>query len=178
MDQLARHFIEDEPRRRVGHLRDVSVAVTRGWWLPPALTLGAGQLLGRVRGRADHPVRRGLGYSAAIGAASAVHALGHIQTARMVEAPMDTLLLTPIRLYTLYDDTGKTITRDQDIGRAIGGPAANVSIGMGALLLSLVLKNRYLRFFGVASTLFGLAALIPAAGNDGEELFRPKTTPT
>jgi hypothetical protein len=171
MDQLARHFIEGEPRHRIGTLRDVTVAITRGWWLPPLLTIGVFQLLGRVLGLPRHSVLNGLGYSAMIAASSAVHQLGHIKTARMVEAPMDTLLFTPIRVYTLYDDNGKTITRDQDVGRAIGGPVANVACGTCALLLSLAVKNRYLRFFGMASTLFGLAALVPVAGNDGEVLF-------
>jgi hypothetical protein len=174
MDQLARHFIEDAPRRTFGHALDVNLAVTRGWWLPILLTLGFGQLVARALGKSSHPVRRGLGYSAAIGASAAIHALGHLKTARMVEAPMDTLLLTPIRVFTLYDDTGKTISRDQDVGRAIGGPVANVAAGMSALLLSLIVKNRYLRFFGAASTLFGLGALVPTLGNDGEVLFWPK----
>lgn len=175
MDQLASHFIEEEPRRTIGHVLDVEVAVTRGWWVPFIVTFGAGQLLSRTLGPSSHTFSGGLGYSAAIGAAGAVHEWGHITTARMVEAPMDTLLLTPIRVYTLYDDTGKEITRDQNVGRAIGGPAANVAFGLTALLLSLVVKSRFLRAFGVFSTFFGLGALVPTAGNDGEELFRPSS---
>jgi hypothetical protein len=100
-----------------------------------------------------------------------VHAFGHITTARMVEAPMDTLLVTPVRTFTLYDDTGDPVTHDQDVGRAIGGPAANLAAGIGALVLSLILKNRYLRFFGIANTFVGLGSLVPVAGNDGVELI-------
>ena len=133
--------------------------------------LMGGQLLGRLFGKPNHHVRSGLGYAAAIATAGALHQLGHIASARMVEAPMDTLLVTPIRTYTLYDDTGDTITRDQHRGRAIGGPVANITVGFAALVLSLFIKNRYLRFFGLFSTFIGFGSLMPAGGSDGEELF-------
>ncbi|MCA9858671.1 MAG: hypothetical protein KC438_03075 [Thermomicrobiales bacterium] len=171
MDQLANRFIQDEPRRRIGEVLDVDVAVTRGWWVQPLGMLAAGQVLGRFFGNAKRRTRSGLCFTAGMAAAGAVHAVGHIVTARMVEAPMDTLLLTPIRTFTLYDDTGETISADQHRGRAIGGPVANITAGIGALLLSIVVKHRYLRFFGIASTFIGVGALVPVAGNDGEELF-------
>ncbi len=172
MDQLARHFIEDEPRRPLGHLLGVQVASTRGWWVMPLLIFGAGQTLGRLFGRRKRSVRSGIAYSAVLGAASALHQVGHIASARAVRAPMDILLVTPIRVYTLYDDAGKTISRGQDLGRAIGGPAANIATGFTALRCSLRFRCRYLRAFGITSILTGLAALVPVAGNDGEVLFR------
>ncbi len=174
MNGLARHFIEEEPRRRIGEVLDVEVAATRGWWLPPLEMLLGGQLLGRFFGSATHPVRSGLAFTACMGAVTATHALGHITTARMVEAPMDTVLLTPIRPYTLYDDLVETISEDQHRGRAIGGPVLSLSAGFGALFLSRFLKNRYLRFYGLASMFVGLAALVPIFGNDGEALFLNK----
>jgi hypothetical protein len=174
MDNLAKHFIEDEPRTQIGDVLDVEVAVTRGWWLQPLGMVLGGQLLGRFFGASKHHRRSGLGYSAGRAAAGVAHAVGHVATARMVEAPMDTLLVTPIRTYTLYDDAGETISPDQHRGRAIGGPAANFAAGFAALFLSLFLKNRYLRFFGIASSFIGRGSLIPVAGNDGEELFRSK----
>jgi len=174
MDELAKHFIESEPRTHIGEVLDVEVAITRGWWVPPLEMVVGGQLLGRFFGTPGHHRRSGLGYTACMVAATATHALGHITTARMVEAPMDTLLVTPIRPYTLYDDAGETISEDQHRGRAIGGPTASISAGFGALVLSLLVKNRYLRFFGLASSAAGLAALVPAFGNDGEELFLNK----
>jgi hypothetical protein len=115
MDELANHFIEDEPRRHIGDVAGVEVAITRGWWVQPLGMLLAGQLLGRLFGKPDHRLRRGLGYTGAIAAA-----------------------------------------------------------GIGALILSLAIRNRYLRFFGLASTFIGLGALIPVAGNDGENLFLHK----
>jgi len=174
MDQVARHFIEDEPRHRIGDVADVSVAVTRGWWAQPLGMLLGGQVLGHFFGKPGHHVRSGLGYSVAMAATSATHAMGHIASARMVEAPMDTLLITPIRTYTLYDDTGDLISEDQHRGRAIGGPVASIGAGVFALILSLIVKNRYLRFFGLASTFVGFGALAPFGGNDGEELFLHK----
>lgn len=172
MDTLARHFIEKEPRRHIGTIFDIEVATTPGWWLQPLGMLFGGLLLGRLSGKPEHRMRRGLSDAALLGAASAVHQLGHIASARLVHAPMDTLLVTPIRTYTLYDDADKTITRQQDIGRALGGPTANITVGFGALLLSRFVKYRSLRFFGIISAITGLAALIPVAGNDGVELFR------
>lgn len=174
MDDLAKHFIEEEPRRHIGDVRDVEVAVTRGWWVQPLGMVLGGQLLSRFFGAPEHRRRSGLGFTAGMAATSTVHALGHITTARMVEAPMDTLLVTPMRTYTLYDDTGETITADQHRGRAIGGPVANLAAGFGALFLSLFVKNRYLRFFGVASIFVGIGSLAPFGGNDGEELFLNK----
>ena len=172
MDQLARHFIENELRRPIGHVLGVQVASTRGWWVLPLLILGAGQVLGRLLGKRKHSVRSGIAFSALLGAASAVHQAGHIASARVVGAPMDTLLVTPIRVYTLYDDAGKQIARGQNMGRAIGGPAANIATGFTALGCSLHFRQRYLRAFGIISILTGIAALVPVAGNDGEALFR------
>lgn len=174
MDGLAKHFIDDEPRRRVGDVSGTEIVVTRGWWVQPLGMLLAGQVLGRLVGSSGHRVRSGICFSAAIAAAGATHALGHITTARMVEAPMDTLLVTPIRTFTLYHDSGESITGDQHRGRAIGGPVANLAAGFSALVLSLLVKNRYLRFFGLASLFIGLGSLIPVAGNDGEELLLHK----
>ena len=174
MDDLVKHFIEEEPRRRIGDVLDVEVAVTRGWWVQPLGMVLGGQLLGRLFGSTTHRRRSGLGFTAGMAAAGMVHALGHITTARMVEAPMDMLLVTPMRTFTLYDDTGETITPDQHRGRAIGGPAANLAAGFGAFFLSLFVKNRYLRFFAVASTFVGLGSLAPFGGNDGEALFPSK----
>lgn len=175
MDRLAHRFIEEEPRHRIGDVAGVEIAATRGWWVPPLAVLAAGQVLGRLLGSGAHPVRDGLEYGVAIGAAGLIHQAGHIVTSRMVEAPMDTLLLTPIRVYTLYDDTGKTITRDQHVGRSIGGPAANILTGLAALALSLVVDHRVMRFFGISSVLFGLASLAPTSGNDGEVIFARST---
>lgn len=178
MDDLAKHFIENEPRTHIGDVRDVEVAITRGWWVQPLGMVLGGQLLGRFFGESAHRRLSGLGFTAGMAATSAVHALGHITSARMVEAPMDTLLVTPIRTYTLYDDDGETITDDQHRGRAIGGPVANLAAGIGALLLSLVVKNRYLRFFGFASTFVGLGSLAPFGGNDGVVLFSSNKSKT
>jgi hypothetical protein len=174
MDELAKHFIENESRTHVADVAGVEIAITRGWWVQPLVVLFGGQLLGRLLGKPGHRTRSGLGYSAAMGAAGAVHQLGHITTSRMVEAPMDTLLVTPIRTFTLYNDTGETISEDQHRGRAVGGPVLNLVAGFGALLLSLIVRSRYLRAFGIFSTLLGLASLVPVAGNDGEELFLGK----
>ena len=174
MEDLAKHLIEKEPRRHVGDIAGTGVSVTRGWWVQPLGMLMGGQLLGRLFGTPNHHGRSGLGYAAAIAKASALHQLGHVASARMVEAPMDTLLVTPIRTYTLYDDTGDTITKDQHRGRAIGGPLANISVGFAALFLSLFIKNRYLRFFGLFSVFIGFGALMPTGGSDGEELFLDK----
>ena len=174
MDELAKHFIENEPRRHIGEVAGVDVAFTRGWWAQPLSVLLGGQLLGRLFGTPGHQRRSGIGYAAVIGTAGALHQFGHIASARMVEAPMDTLLVTPIRTFTLYDDTGDTISEDQHRGRAIGGPVMNIGAGIGALLLSLIVRNRYLRAFGIFSTFIGFGSLIPVAGNDGEELFLGK----
>jgi hypothetical protein len=174
MDELAKHFIEDEPRRHIADVVGVEVAITRGWWVPPLAVLVGGQILGRRFGKPGRHIRSGLGYSACMAASATVHALGHATTARMVEAPMDTLLVTPIRPYTLYNDAGESISKEQHRGRAIGGPVASLAAGFGELALSLLVKSRYVRFFGVVSTAVGLAALVPAFGNDGEVLFLDK----
>ena len=174
MEDLAKHFIEEEPRGASATWpasRSPSRADGgRSHWA----CCWAVRCSGACSASRTTICAAGLCYAAAIATAGAVHAMGHVQSARMVEAPMDTLLVTPIRTYTLYDDTGETITEDQHRGRAIGGPAANFAVGLGATLLSLLVKSRYLRFFGFFSILVGLGSLVPVAGNDGEELFRHK----
>lgn len=171
MDPYAAHFIEAEPRRDLGHALGVEFAGTRGWWVFPVSLLVFGQILAYFIGSANRWVVRGLGYSLSIAAAVGVHFLGHLVAARLVGAPMDTFLLTPMRPYTLYDDAGTQLSRRQNLGRAVGGPVASIGAGLLALAISASSGTAILRPFGIASLVIGLFALVPVLGNDGMALF-------
>lgn len=171
MDPYAAHFIDAEPRRDLGHALGVQFAGTRGWWLFPVSLLFFGQILALLFGSAQRWMVRGLGYSLSIAAAVGVHFLGHLVAARLVDAPMDTFLVTPMRPYTLYDDTSKQLSRRQNLGRAIGGPVASLGAGLLALAIAASTGNYTLRPFGIASLLIGIFALVPILGNDGMALF-------
>ncbi len=174
MEDLAKHFIEEEPRRHVGDVAGVEIAVTRGWWAQPLGMLLGGQLLGRLFGKPNHHMRSGLCYSAAwrlrercmpwaMWQAPAWSKRRWIPCSSPPSAPTPSMT-TPARP-SQRTSTAAAPSADR---RRISPPAS------GHLLLSLFVKNRYLRFFGIASTLIGLGSLVPVAGNDGEELFRHK----
>jgi membrane-associated protease RseP (regulator of RpoE activity) len=104
-----------------------------------------------------------------------LHELGHIVTARLAGGPMREIRFAAIRPLTLYDDPPGLPARIH-LGRAIGGPAANLAIGLAALPLWLAAApgapTFLLGVFTLVSIAFGLISLLPIPSVDGEVIWR------
>ena len=165
------------PRRLLARVFGVDWTTTPlGWLVAPAF-MPLGLLAGLVAWNGPFAERLGIGLLAGIVvlAAQVLHELGHVISARIAGGPMREVLFTAVRPLTLYDDTAD-LPRRVHVGRAIGGPAINLALGLAALPLSRAAGPEALTFllgfFAWLNTAFGLISLLPIPSVDGEVIWR------
>jgi hypothetical protein len=148
---------------------------TRLAWLNIPLMAAVGVavalLVAPVDGSAG-TVAAGLAYGALIIVASLAHSLGHVFSSRLASAPVEYVRLSATVATMRYKDSSLLSGRVHVL-RALGGPVANLALGVSALLLSVALLDSHLlRFFGAVNLLFGAMALSPIPSLDGAVIFR------
>lgn len=129
----------------------------------------------------ESPARRvlwGIFTGALIVLAMVLHVIGHIVSARAVGGPLkEVLVTTPPIFSTLYHDKNDPPSRVH-LGRAVGGPAMNLSVAKVALLLWEKLnlqtpgQNQLYGTFTYANLILGLVALLPIPSVDGGVIRR------
>ncbi len=105
----------------------------------------------------------------------AIHSLGHIFSARAVGAPMDTLLINAVHWVTLYHSSN--VPPEAHIGRAVGGPLANLSAIVAGRVVRPVFPpgpfgRDLLDIFMAFNAFIGAAALMPTPSFDGGVLLK------
>lgn len=171
--------------RRLLRVAGVDVLAARGAWLHPLIFLGVGLALGLVLRQGQPPAQialAGAGYGLLTLALYFAHSAGHILSARLAGAPMDAHLISAVRQVNLYYGDQSTVARWQHFGRAAGGPAANLVIGLaalggvwmqtGTLNVGPLLAESWLAFVAVASLIVCAAAVCPIPGIDGWVMWR------
>jgi Zn-dependent protease len=104
--------------------------------------------------------------------ASFCHGLGHILSSRLVNAPMTTLITTATVYVTHYEDVKEYPSRIH-VGRALGGPALNLLVGLASIAVyGVVAKNHFLLFFGIVNLVFAIFTLCPIPSLDGDVILR------
>jgi hypothetical protein len=173
-------FIEDlDSARRItlGRLLGVRVALTPLAWLSSVLLLWQGvaftltrpDLTGRQR------LAAGARFALAAQMTNLVHAFGHVVGGRLVGAPMEEMLLTGTRIANRYVGDHERLPSQVHLGRALGGPTANLSLAVlaaGLLVLPARAGRPFLRWLLLLNLLAGLGALLPIPSVDGEVIWR------
>ncbi len=104
--------------------------------------------------------------------AQVAHTVGHIISSRQVTPPMREVRFGLIGIMTLYPiDDGK-IPANVHVMRSIGGPAANILVGVIAFAVWALLRWHPLSFFAAFNILLGAAALLPLPMIDGGIIWR------
>lgn len=103
---------------------------------------------------------------------NALHSIGHIIGGKMVNAPMDELLVTASRHVNIYLNDPLDLPSRVHLGRALGGPVLNIGVGLIVFLVALIIGSAGLLFFSIANLGYGIGALIPARSLDGEVIWR------
>lgn len=172
--------LEDLRADRVpaGRLAGTRVTVTRWAWASPFLMLGQGGAFSLLCRRA--PLRRRLTVAVAFGLAGTmtnlVHALGHLLSSRLTGAPMDELVVTATRIVNVYrgDQTG--YPPRVHLGRAVGGPAANLALAALCFFAGRCLPAGPARasawLLAAQNGAAGVLALLPIPTADGEVIWR------
>lgn len=162
-------------RRRLFTLFDVDYLATQLAWVNLPLMTVVGVVVALVfeptdRLAANVPI--GIGYGALIIAASSCHALGHIVSSRIVNAPAAHVLLSAT-VSTMHYSDESTLASRVHIGRALGGPLLNLAVGSVAFgVYASVLGSHFLVLFGTVNLLFGAMTLSPIPSLDGAVFVR------
>ena len=166
-----------QPVVRLGELAGVPVYGAADWQLLPAAIAATGIAGGMIAGPGKGflgNVVVGLGYGAMLAGSMAVHQLGHISTGRAIGQGMDGIVLQLPFPVELYAKRGRDVSIDTHRIRAIGGPMANLAVGLFARGISKRTGGR----LGKATAFIHLAhaagSLLPIKGLDGEVLWLGK----
>ncbi|GAC1563551.1 MAG: hypothetical protein NVS2B7_37510 [Herpetosiphon sp.] len=143
---------------------------TSVYWVAPLWVTAVGVLIGVISTPTSRPaqrIRTGCGFAASIALSMIVHQFGQIVAGQVVSAPMQAVVLTSSLPYHLYQDIRPYPSRVH-IVRALGGPLANV--GLGLLMLAAYNGRRRKgvpRFLALLNLVFAAAALVPVPTMDG-----------
>jgi hypothetical protein len=156
----------------------VRLSLTPLTWLGPPLFFALGLVLTVTQPGMAPETRLIDGFQFMLGVelATLVHAIGHIASGKVVRAPMDELLITALRYVNLYDGDQSAQPRFVHIGRALGGPMANLLLA--ALFYSFLahlppgaIRDLAGRLQSV-SLFIGLGSFLPIPSVDGEVIWR------
>lgn len=162
-------------RRTVLTVLGVPWVATSRAWISPITFSAMGILLAvlmRSGEAAAATVLTGIGYGALLYAAEAVHTVGHTLSGRAVRSPMTANVLTATLHSNEYPPDAGQVARPVHIGRAVGGPLANLAVGLIAAAALTQVASPWLRFFSQANLLVGVAALFPIPKIDGSVIWR------
>ena len=168
---------ETTPRRTFLHAFGVDWSTTPSGWLTIPAFGSLGLIAGLLWWNGPLAEKLGVGFLAGLVVLSiqVLHELGHVISARLVGAPMREVRFAAIRPLTLYDDPPNLPNRAH-LGRAIGGPAMNLALGLALLPLWSAttpgVASFLLGVFTLVSIAFGLISLLPIPSVDGEVIWR------
>lgn len=147
---------------------------TRSAWISIGWLTVLGQIMARVvpgRSRTG-PTVAGLGFAGLTGLSMIAHQIGTIAAARSVGAPMRGVVFTATLAYNTYPEE-PPLPATVHLLRALGGPAGNLLLGIGALKLHRRHPRiRALTYLGWLNVLFTCAALTPIPTLDGGAAIR------
>ena len=104
--------------------------------------------------------------------AQIIHTVGHIVSSRQVAPPMREARFSLIGIMTLYPRDDGTTPANVHLMRSVGGPAANILVGVVVFALWALVRWHPLSFFAVYNILLGAAALLPLPMIDGGIIWR------
>lgn len=167
--------IETTPRRTLFHLMGVPFKITPLGWLGTVQPFLGGVVLGIILSIGDSGgamALNGLWVGVLVVASVYMHSIGHIVGGKLVNAPMDELLLTMTRQVNVYRGP-QDFPSKVHLARAMGGPIGNIVLGVVLLGGWLIFGSLPLVVIGAGNIVGGLgAALAPIPTVDGEILYR------
>lgn len=102
-----------------------------------------------------------------------VHLGGHIVSGRSVNAVMSSAVADGVRIYNVYaDPPDADLPPRVHLGRAVGGPLANLLVSLIAFIAWAAVGGHVLAFLAIFNLLSGLSSLVPIPGVDGHVILR------
>jgi hypothetical protein len=157
-------------RRSLFRVFGVSWLATRYAWLSPLswVTLGLAMAFASRRDADGTGILvAGLGYGAVLCAANILHSVGHMIAGRVVSAPVEAVLVTSTRDVIIYTQPGAAAPARSRVGRALGGPAANLVVGCALMPAGHFAQASWLATAGLVNVGVAIWTLMPVPSLDG-----------
>ncbi len=157
-------------RRSLFRVCGINWSVTRYAWLSPFFWVTLGFALAFVSQRSTDVPRllvAGFGYGAVLYAANIFHSVGHIIAGRVLGTPVEAVLATSTRDVIIYRQPGTAAPARCRLGRALGGPAANLAVGCALALAGHLLAISWILVAGFMNVIIAIWTLLPVPSLDG-----------
>ena len=158
------------PRRLLFRSETVTCFASSYAWLSPIPFLLLGLLVAEFEGPLPDASPRllvALEYGVLLLLSNVVHTLGHLAAARLLGIRANTVLITATVHVNSHVCVYGLCSQWRHIGRALGGPAANLALGLAALLFAGYLPVPSLRFLAIANLIVAGALVVPLPRLDG-----------
>jgi hypothetical protein len=175
--------IDTVRRIPIGQFWGVKLLITPFTWLGPFVFFGLHFLLNVLNpnlGLTDRLYQSML-FTIAVEITTALHALGHIMSGKLVNSAMDELLITATRDVNLYHGDQSIVSGSVHLVRSSGGPVFNLIVAGILLILAPSLTPSF--WSGLVASListnlfFGIGGFVPLPSVDGEVIWRELLRP-
>jgi hypothetical protein len=122
----------------LGKFWGVEITITSLVWLGPFLFFALHFVLNLINLELslNQRLSQSFYFAIAIEITTAIHALGHIISGKIVKSPMDELLITALRDVNRYHGDQSQIKSTTHLGRALGGPVINIIVGLICIFIA------------------------------------------
>jgi Zn-dependent protease len=166
--------VQYSDQMRLFKLMGVQFSATRNAWGYPLWNVALGLLIAAVFHWANGPstvLTLGLVYAVLLMLTYFFHTLGHIISAREVNAPMIEHIVTAGIQRDVYPND-RQYPREVHVGRAIGGPLMSLTLSLLTFLLWAFIPGWAFLVFAASNLIWGIVSLLPIRGMDGDVLWR------
>jgi len=115
-------------------------------------------------------------FSLAVEITTAIHALGHIISGKIVNSAMDELLITALRDVNRYHGDQSQIKSRTHLGRALGGPVLNLIVAGICIFVAQLIPSGFWSNLNASmisvNLFFGLGGFLPVPSVDGAVIWR------
>jgi hypothetical protein len=115
-------------------------------------------------------------FALAVEITTAIHALGHIISGKLVNSAMDELLITALRDVNRYHGDQSQIKGTTHLGRALGGPVINLIAAGICIFIASFIPTGFWSSLNASmisvNLFFGLGGFLPLKSVDGEVIWR------
>lgn len=115
-------------------------------------------------------------FAIAVELTTAIHALGHIISGKMVHSAMDELLVTALRDVNRYHGDQSKIPGTTHLARAVGGPILNLIVAGICIFAAQSIPSGFWSNLNASlisvNVFFGLGGFLPLRSVDGEVIWR------
>jgi hypothetical protein len=165
-------------RIRIGRFGGVDLLVTRITWLGPFVFFGFHFLVNliNVNISMNERLSQSLIFAFAVEVTTAIHALGHIASGKLVGSVMDELLITAVRDVNIYHGDQTQFPAKVHLGRALGGPTLNLIVVAVFMLAGPSIPAGFWSNLNTSlisvNLFFGVGSFLPLRSVDGEVIWR------